>query len=238
MHWPGQGCPVLHRGRHLRAHAGRALLIVGQVALFRAALLGTHKGSGAPATPPASERILHAVDRPGLWCKAESERRRAQIVTPIGAIRVFSAVIGRHNVPHMLAAVAVALAAAHPSAMGDRSITLAVSAARSWLQRQPCATPWHGRLQHCPCRERCCPGRLSLLPAQPHTQSRSSGSGCCAVQRVWAPCSRLWPPARCRSAWAAAAAQHQEAWGRWTASSGATRAVMWESQDRPPKIDR
>ena len=51
----------------------------------------------------------------------------AQIVTPIGSVRIFSAVIGRHNVPYMLAAVAVALAANHPTAMGERQITLAVS---------------------------------------------------------------------------------------------------------------
>ena len=49
-----------------------------------------------------------------------------QIVTPVGAVRVYSAVIGKHNVPYMLAAVAVALAASYDRALQGRSITLAV----------------------------------------------------------------------------------------------------------------
>ena len=73
----------------------------------------------SPVAPAQSKRA---------W--PENADSRAQIVTPIGSIRVFSAVVGRHNVPHMLAAVAVSLAAAHPTAMGDRNITLAVG---SWL---------------------------------------------------------------------------------------------------------
>ena len=47
-----------------------------------------------------------------------------QIITPIGALRVYSAVIGRHNVPYMLAAVATALCTSIPGTQ----ITLAVRA--------------------------------------------------------------------------------------------------------------
>ena len=65
-----------------------------------------------------------------------------QIITPIGALRVYSAVIGRHNIPYMLAAVATALCTSIPGTQ----ITLAVSA------RQACGHLW-GPL--------CCPSGFS-----------------------------------------------------------------------------
>ena len=54
----------------------------------------------------------------------QAEALCAQIITPIGALRIYSAVIGRHNVPNMLAAVATALATSIPGTQ----ITLAVRA--------------------------------------------------------------------------------------------------------------
>ena len=119
-------------------------------------LLGRHR-------PPHGQLNLSQKSSALAW---------VQIITPVGALRIYSAVIGRHNVPHMLAAVATALAASIPGTQ----ISLAVSAAAagSYLGSEEA---WGSCLHH---------GLVHLQPAFPAFRSP-----CLCVGTL------LWPWQQC-----------------------------------------